>query len=204
MHLSEGVLSGPLLGAGVVLAVAGIGVGLSMMENRKVPEVAVVASALFVASLVRFPLGPVSVHLTLNGLAGILLGWTAFPAVFVALLLQALLFQYGGFTTLGANTVVMAAPAVAAYYIARPLVRNRRSAAFGGLVAGALGALGGAAIIALLLMGTAESMKGLALALAASYLPVAVVEAVVTAFVVMFLHKVKPELLLELPMNGTS
>jgi len=197
MHISEGVLSGPLLGAGAAIAVAGLAVGLKKMDNRMVPEVAVVASALFIASLIRFPFGPTSIHLTLNGLAGILLGWLAFPAVFVALVLQALLFQYGGFTTLGANTTVMALPALAAFFLARPLLRrgSKKAAGLAGLVAGALGAAGGALMIALYLLGTAESFKGLVAALAASYLPVVIAESLVTAFVIMFLHKVKPELL---------
>ena len=39
----------------------------------------------------------VGLHLVLNGLMGLLLGWLAVPAILVALFLQALLFQFGGF-----------------------------------------------------------------------------------------------------------
>ena len=46
-------------------------------------------------------------HLILNGLLGMLLGWAAFPSIFVALMLQAILFQYGGITVLGVNTFNM-------------------------------------------------------------------------------------------------
>ena len=47
--------------------------------------------AIFVASLVHVPVGPSSMHLVLNGLLGLLLGWAAFPAILVGLLLQAVL-----------------------------------------------------------------------------------------------------------------
>ncbi len=201
MHISEGVLSAPVLGAGALLAVGGLVAGLKKMDNRRVPEVAVVASALFVASLIRFPLGPASVHLTLNGLAGILLGWMAFPAVFVALLLQALLFQFGGFTTLGVNTVVMALPAVVAHLICRPLLSSgaRSAAVWAGGIAGAIGVAGGAILIAISLIATERSFKALTLAFAATHVPVLAVEGAVTAFVLAFLWKVKPELLM---LNG--
>ncbi len=199
MHISEGVLSAPVLGVGALITAAGLAVGLGKMDNRRVPEVAVVASALFVASLIRFPMGPASVHLTLNGLAGILLGWMAFPAVFVALLLQALLFQFGGFTTLGVNTLVMALPAVFAGLICRPVLntRARSSAIWSGALAGGIGVAGGAALIALALMATERSFRALTFAFLASHVPVLVVESVVTAFVLAFLWKVKPELLIE-------
>ena len=55
-----------------------------------------------------------SAHLILNGLLGVVLGWAAFPVIFVALLLQAVLFQFGGFTVLGVNTATMGLGALAA------------------------------------------------------------------------------------------
>ena len=94
MHISEGVLSAPVLITGAVLSAAGIAIGLRKMSYDKIPEVAVLSSAFFVASLIHVPIGPSSVHLVLNGLLGILLGWMAFPSILVALSLQALLFQF--------------------------------------------------------------------------------------------------------------
>ena len=63
-----------------------------------------------------------SVHLILNGLLGAILGFAAFPAICVALLLQAVLFQYGGLTVLGVNTLDMALPAVVCYLAFRPFL----------------------------------------------------------------------------------
>ena len=58
MHISEGILSAPVLAAGAVIAVAGVAVGLRKMDYDAIPEVALIASAVFVASLVRIPFGP--------------------------------------------------------------------------------------------------------------------------------------------------
>jgi cobalt/nickel transport system permease protein len=69
-----------------------------------------------VIGTIHVPVGVGSVHLILNGLIGLLLGWLAFPVIFVALILQALLFSFGGFAVLGANTLLLAAPAVLAHY----------------------------------------------------------------------------------------
>ena len=96
MHIADGVLSGPVLAATGGLAVAGIAIGLSKMDYEKVPRVGILAAAFFTASLIHVPIGPSSAHLVLNGLIGFLLGWAAFPAVGIALLLQAIMFGFGG------------------------------------------------------------------------------------------------------------
>ena len=128
MHISEGVLSPAVLGAGAVLAAAGIVIGLRKLDYDRLMTVAILAAAFFVGSLIHVPIGPSSVHLILNGLLGMLLGWAAFPSIFVALMLQAILFQYGGITVLGVNTFNMAFPAVVCYYAFRHAVEIRTSA----------------------------------------------------------------------------
>jgi cobalt/nickel transport system permease protein len=197
MHISEGVLSAPVLVTGALVAAGGLAIGLKKMSNQRVPEVAVLASALFVASLIRFPIGPASVHLALNGLAGVLLGWMVFPAVFVALSLQALLFQFGGFTTLGVNTAVMAMPAMLAFIVCKPILRNssRRSALVAGALAGGIGIAGGAILISIALIYTERSLKSISIYFLLSHIPVMIIEGVVSAFVLAFLYKVKPEVL---------
>ena len=70
-------------------------------------------------------------HLILNGLLGLLLGWAAFPAILVGLALQALLFQYGGLIVLGVNTFNMAMPAVVCHYPLSGLVKNGNSGLVG-------------------------------------------------------------------------
>ena len=85
MHIQEGALSGSTEGivvlcAGAALAAAGTALGLRKMDYQRVPQVAMLSSAFFVASFIHVPVGPTNVHLVLNGLAGLILGWAAFPA----------------------------------------------------------------------------------------------------------------------------
>jgi cobalt/nickel transport system permease protein len=193
MHISEGILAGPVLAAGAAVAVAGLAIGLRGLENERVPEVAVLASAFFVASLVRVPVGPANLHLVLNGLVGLLLGWSAFPAIVVALVLQALLFQFGGLSTLGVNAAVMGLPAVAAWALARPLARRHPLAS--GFIAGITGVGLGTLCMAVALVGSDENLLNLARVLMVTHLPLMLAEGVITAFIVRFILKVRPEML---------
>lgn len=197
MHISEGVLSAPVLITGAVLSAAGVAIGLKKMSYDKIPEVAVLSSAFFVASLIHIPVGPSSVHLVLNGLLGILLGWMAFPSILVALSLQALLFQYGGFTVLGVNTVTMAVPALCAYVFFTPIVKRDKTmlVAIGGGLAGMTGIAAGSLIIAMTLISTGESFINVARVIIIAHIPVMIIEGIVTAFCILFLKKVKPEIL---------
>jgi ABC-type Co2+ transport system permease subunit len=67
-----------------------------------------------VASLIHVVVGPTSVHLLLNGLVGVVLGWRACLAIPVGLSLQAALIGHGGFSTIGVNSCVMGLPALLA------------------------------------------------------------------------------------------
>jgi cobalt/nickel transport system permease protein len=196
MHISEGVLSAPVLAAGAAVALAGTAVGLRKLDLEDVAQAGMLSAAFFVASLIHVPIGPSSVHLILNGLVGLLLGWSAFPAILTALILQAMLFHFGGITTLGVNTVVMALPAVACYLLFGRLVRKSNGVALAAAFACGAGAvfLGGLLAGAVLVL-TGEAFIEVAALVVAAHIPVMVIEGVVTAFCVVFLKKVKPEML---------
>lgn len=197
MHIAEGVLSPSVIAAGYGLAAAGVGVGLYRLNEDRIVHVAVLSSAFFVASLIQIPLGPVSIHLVLNGLMGLMLGWAAFPAICVALLLQAVLFGVGGLTVLGVNTVVMAFPAVAVYYVCRPLLQKDSggAAASAGAVAGGGAIVLGTGLLALSLVLSGREFAAVAAVVALSHLALAIIEAAVTASVASFLYRVQPRAL---------
>ncbi|MDB5642030.1 MAG: cobalamin biosynthesis protein CbiM, partial [Hyphomicrobiales bacterium] len=109
-HIPDGVLSMPVLVGGAVVAAGAVGLGLKRISDRDIPRVAILASGFFALSLFAVPVGPSSVHLLLGGLMGVVLGSAIFPAVCVALLLQAVMFGFGGLTTLGVNIVNIALP----------------------------------------------------------------------------------------------
>lgn len=198
MHIAEGVLSPVVLAGGAVLALAGTALGLRKLEYDRLVAVGILSAAFFVASLIHVPVGLSSAHLVLNGLVGVLLGWAAFPSILVALLLQALLFQFGGITVLGVNVFTMGFAAVISWYVFRaicylcPGMKGVRVAAFMG---GALGVALAAVLTALALAFTDEGFWLAARLLLLAHLPVMLVEGLVTMFTVSFIMRVRPELL---------
>jgi cobalt/nickel transport system permease protein len=196
MHISEGVLSPAVLAGGAGLAVLGTAVGLKKMDYEAIPRVAILSAAFFVASLIRVPVGPVGLHLVLNGLLGLLLGWAAVPAILIALVLQALLFQFGGLTVLGVNTVIMAAPAVFCFYAYRPLLRRPgKPAAVGAFACGASAILLSGLLAAAALITTGEAFLQVAELVLAAHIPVLIIEGIITLFIFRFIKKVRPEML---------
>ena len=196
MHISEGVLSGPVLVSGMVLAVAGTAIGLKKMDYNSIPRAGILSASFFVASLIHVPIGPSSVHLILNGLVGLLLGWGAFPAILVALTLQALFFQFGGITTLGINTLTMALPALLCYFSFRPLISKRASVALPAAFAcGCLSVFFAALLVGFALVFTEKDFLKVSGMIAFAHLPVMIIEGIITAFCVAFLRKVDPAML---------
>ena len=191
-HIPDGIVSGPVLLAGALVSAGGLALGLRRQTPERIPRVAVLSATFFVASLVHFPVGPTSVHLLLGGLAGVVLGWAAYPAILVGLLLQAVLFGFGGLVVLGVNAMNIALPAVLLGLAGRRLLARP---ALAGAVAGGGAVAGTAFLVALTLALSGQEFLGAAKLLGLTYLPLAVVEAVCTAAALGLLVKVKPELL---------
>ena len=199
MHLSEGVLHTPVLLAGVALAGVGVAVGLRRLESERLPLTALFAAAFFVAGTIHVPVGIGSVHLILNGMAGLFLGWAVFPAFLIALLLQVLFFSFGGFAVLGVNLCVMALPAVAAHYVLRGYLKpdmGPMAKLFAGLGAGIIG-VGGAGVLAslVLTLDGGKHYQDLIALLLLSHLPVFVLDGIISYGVISLLSKMYPSAL---------
>lgn len=186
-----------MLTVGWAATVVGTGIGLRRMDYERVPQVALLSATFFVVSLIPIPLGVTSAHLILCGLMGLILGWATFPAVLVALILQALIAGVGGPTTLGINTTVMAVPGVVCYGMFHRAVHARGEAVTfaAAFAAGALAVVGGASLNALALVLSGEGFEVIAGTAFALHLLIAPVEGLITAVTVVFLRKVRPELL---------
>jgi cobalt/nickel transport system permease protein len=117
MHISDGILSPGICVAAHVVSVGWIYLSGRNISLEDIPRMGMTGAALFVASLIHFPVAGTSVHLSLFGIAGIMLGKRAFPAIYTALLLQALIFQHGGLLVLGVNALNMGAGALLAWLI---------------------------------------------------------------------------------------
>ncbi|MDR1081263.1 MAG: cobalt transporter CbiM [Deltaproteobacteria bacterium] len=199
MHISEGVLSAPVLASGAALALAGLAAGLKAIRDEDTPKAAVLSAVFFTASLIHVNIGPSSAHLILSGLIGLMMGRAAFPVIFFGLLLQGILFGFGGITTLGVNTFTMAGPAVLFGLLLRPGVNSRSAAAasVSGFLCGALpvllsGLLAGAALY---FSGDRGQYVAVAWAVVAGNVPIVVMEGFVCMFCVQFFRKVRPDLL---------
>jgi len=199
VHISEGILPSPVWAGSYAIALGVTGLALRRFDERRIPQVAVMTSIFFVASSIPVPIPGPSCHLLLNGLVGVVLGWSAVPAILLALLLQYLLLGEGGLSSLGANTLTMAGGAVAAYYTfrIRQLLPGR---AWAGGLSGILATLAALGVSGFLYYGIMVLANPDYRLISLVYLGgfhglLFLIEPLVTAFVVMFLVRVKPELL---------
>jgi len=196
-HIPDGVLSWPVLVTGGVAAAAAVTIGVRSLDEQQIPRVAILSAAFFALSLVSIPLGPSAIHLMLGGLMGLILGLAVFPAVLAALLLQAVMFGFGGLTSIGVNTLNIALPAAIAGLLFAPLVARAdaaRAAVYGGVCA-ACAVLGTGLMVSLSLYASSGEFAAASRVIVFSYAPLLVVEALVTGFCVSFVKRVKPELL---------
>ncbi len=201
MHIVDGVLGPPVLIGASMLAAAGVARGLSALDTESIPRAGLLTAVFFIASLVHVPIGPSSAHLMLTGLMGLLLGWAAFPAVLVGLLLQAAFFGFGGLTVIGANTLNLALPAVLIGLLARRVLArfdiSPRSATLlvAGFFVGALSFGASALSVAGVLALSGNEFLAAARLILIVQIPVMLVEGVVTAATLRLLLTVRPELL---------
>ena len=195
-HIPDGVLSAPVLIGGAVLAVGGLALGLRRLDEAEIPKTAMLASTFFVASLVAVPVGPSSVHLLLSGLMGLVLGAARHsrrsssgccfrPCCSVS----------AASPRLGSMSSTSPFPASPPRLIARPMLARAqgwRVPAIGAAVA-AFAVIGTAGCVSLALaLSSAEYLPSLRV-IALTYIPLALVEALLTGFVVSYLKRVKPE-----------
>jgi cobalt/nickel transport system permease protein len=196
-HIPDGVLAAPVLIGGALAGAALVTLSLRRLDYDRIPQAAVLSAAFFVSSLITIPLGPSSVHLLLNGLMGLVLGWASVPAILVALLLQAVFFGYGGLLVLGVNTLNMALPALVCAVLFAPSLSHgdcRRPFRLGAL-AGGLGVVLTGLMVSLTIALSREAYLPAAKVILLTYLPLALVESAVTGAVIAFIWRVAPELL---------
>ena len=123
MHVPDGFLDIPTSVTTGVVAAAAVGVALRgsrrELDDRTAPLAGLVATFVFAAQMLNFPVGAgTSGHLMGGALAAVLVGpWTGILCMSVVLLVQALLFADGGITALGTNVVLMGVVGVVVGYL---------------------------------------------------------------------------------------
>jgi cobalt/nickel transport system permease protein len=190
VHIADGIIATEALVAANVACIGALYLAGRRVDPEEVPRMGFVGASLFAVSLLHFPLAGTSVHPSLLGLAGILLGRRVVPVLFVVLLFQALLFQHGGFLSVGLNTLNMAAGAMLASLAWRSPLRSEAVRAF---LAGSL-----AVLLPTLLMGIQFLLTGYGrgmLYLLSVYWLVAALEGALAVTAVRFFRAVQPGIL---------
>ena len=218
MHIPDSILqlSPAVLVGGYAVTAATTAYALYRINREEdprelIPRAALLTAAFFVASRISIPLPPVTVHLVLNGLLGVILGWYAAPSILIGLILQALIFQHGGVTTLGVNFVIMGVPSLLAFGVfqfvrARPQL-PRGWLALWSFLAGGIGVLLSAAIFYVVVLSSNSlavdpvAERNITIIFVLSHVPVAIIEGLLTVYLVTYLRRVRPEFL---PYVGQS
>lgn len=207
MHIPDGVLS---TGVWLSLWVASVGIIsfcikkiTQILKDKMVPLMGIMAAFIFAAQMLNFPVsGGTSGHLIGGVLAAVALGPLAGPIVItVVLIVQALIFQDGGITALGANIFNMAVIGSMFGYLIYNLIRRT--------VKGNTGILIGCVIASWLSVVVASFACALELGLSKKFFELSVTipamvgihsligigEAIITFLVVSFILKVRPDLI---------
>lgn len=187
------------MGTGWVVSAGLLAFGLSKMKMEDIPKLSVITAAVFVASLIHFQVGPTSVHLVLNGFAGVTLGILSFPCMVVSIIMQVFLFQHGGVTTIGINALNMGVPALIAFLIFRAgmglnLNLQRKEVLFG-TIAGGIAVTLSVTMLAVELLITGSEFTEVTTFIVFAHIPVIIIEAIFTGVMAGFFAKVKPEML---------
>ncbi|MEU5550641.1 energy-coupling factor ABC transporter permease [Micromonospora sp. NPDC047793] len=211
MHISNGIINGPVAAAFGVLALAAMAFcvrrGRQDLDDRLAPMAGLVAAFIFAVQMLNFPIfiGGVSGHLLGGALAAMLVGpWVGALCVAVVLAVQALVFGDGGVAMLGLNVTNMAVVGIAVAYLTialllRVLPRTPTGLAVAAFVASVVSVLVAAMgfVLQYQLGGTTDlggNLAGLAGTMAASHLLIGVGEGLITATTVVTVAKVRPDL----------
>ncbi|MFY9089967.1 cobalt transporter CbiM [Arcobacter aquimarinus] len=195
MHISDGVLG--LETTVIVSAVSALALfkAIKELKNEDISLTAVASAMFFIASFIHIPFGVTQIHLILLGVIGILISWSGFVAIFVALLLQALLLGYGGISSLGVNLFIMAAPAVIIYYLYNLQIVKKLNEKIKFFLVGFLGTFFATLFLTLILYFSKEEFNYAAFSIFSVNIITMIIEGIVSMFLLLFIKKVYPKIL---------
>lgn len=217
LHIPDGFLSLPISLITWIIAIGLIALALKQVQadykERAVPLMGVCAAFIFAAQMINFPIpGGTSGHLLGGTLAGVLLGpWAGTLVVSVVFIVQAVLFQDGGLTVLGANIFNMGLIGTfGGYYLYKAirfaLGRNTwRGMLVGTAVTAWLSVVVAAIVTAfqLALSGTVPLVVALT-AMVSWHVLIGIGEALITVVAVSFVWRSRPDLFYDPPRNVSS
>jgi cobalt/nickel transport system permease protein len=195
MHLPDGIVKPELFIGGYIISAILTGYSLKKINPENIPKVAIMTAAFFVASLINIPIGGASIHLSLNGILGIMLGRLSMASIFVGLILQSIMFQHGGLSMIGLTSLSLGLPAFIVHYIFKRLKGTNLYLSIWAGILSALAIIMTTIITASILLYTGEEIQSLVKSLVVGYLPVSAIEGLATFYIVRFLLSIKPDML---------
>lgn len=217
MHIPDGFLSLPVSLVTWIVAIALIAICLNRVEReyqeRAVPLMGVCAAFIFAAQMINFPIpGGTSGHLLGGTLAGVLLGpWAGSLVMAVVFIVQAVVFQDGGITVLGANITNMGLIGTFfGYYLYRIIRYALGRDSWKGIGIGTAVAAWTSVAIASILCGIQLALSGtipLGIALAAMagwHVLIGIGEALITVVAVSFVWRNRPDLIYHPPRKRSA
>jgi len=184
-------------------------------SEKLIPYIGVLAATIFAFQFVNFPVpGGTSGHLVGGTLVGVILGpWAAVIVIFMILVIQSL-FGDGGITAIGANTFNMGiVGGIFGFYIVKlcVMILNKTkmrketklsvSTAIGSYIAIVLAAFFAGVEIGI---GGAIPINVIVPVMVFWHLVIGVGEAIISALIVYFIYKVKPEFIMTEELLGVK
>ena len=208
MHIPDGFLDSKTAVAGGILAIAGLGMALRQtrlhLPPRRVPLLGLSAAFVFAAQMLNFPVvGGTSGHLVGGVLVAVLLGPSAAVIVISAVLIvQCFMFADGGVSALGANILNMGIIGTVGGWAIHRLVSLCFAGLFGRILAAAFAAWCSTVLAAIACAGELASSHTVGLsaglpAMAGTHILIGIGEGLITAFVLVAIARVRPDLLEE-------
>lgn len=214
MHIPDWFLSTNVWALGWLISIAGISYCLKkaskILKDRMIPLMGVMASFIFVAQMINFPIfGGTSGHLLGAVLATVLLGPSAGAVVItVVLITQCFIFQDGGLIALGVNIFNMAIVGCFIgyfiYNIFRKVIKNSRGILIGVFLASWFSVVFSSSFCAIELAISGVSPFNIVFpAMSFVHIFIGLGEAIITSFVVSFVLKVRPDLIYKSDKKNT-
>jgi cobalt/nickel transport system permease protein len=210
MHMADALLS-PTVGLAMnAISVAAIGVSVARVKKdelseKKIPIMGVAGALVFAGQMINFTIPATGSSGHIGGgilLAGLLGGVPAFLSIAAVLIIQCLFFADGGLLALGCNIFNLGViPCLLVYpLIFKPLLKEKSSkrlsiASIAAVIIGLeLGAF--SVVLQTLFSGVTELPFGTFAALMLPiHLAIGLVEGIVTASVLCFVYKMRPEII---------
>jgi cobalt/nickel transport system permease protein len=217
LHIPDGFLSLPVSLVTGAFSLVLLIISLKQVEkdyqDRVVPLMGVCAAFVFAAQMINFPIpGGTSGHLLGGTLTGILLGpWAGSLVMTVVFIVQALLFQDGGLTALGANIFNMGLIGTFGGYYLYKVIRSLfgfsrwRGMAMGTAIAAWTSVVVAAFVcsVQLALSGTVPLQVAL-FAMLSWHFVIGIGEALITLTAVSYIWRTRPDLIFDSPRPSLS